>query len=340
MSIRWMEIEIKTTQEASDAICELLAQFGADGISVCDPMEMRNMIMAPDSLSYADDGFLDSFGEEVIIKAYFAEFSDGIRMGAKAEEYQNPEGVGQIYGHIAKGSHSPEEVREMVKTQLDTIAAFLPIGEGLSGYRFVNDEDWANNWKQYYDVMKISPRVVICPSWKDYEKEENEEVIFLDPGSAFGTGSHETTSMCIQLLDEYIRPEDTVLDVGCGSGILSIVASKLGASYVEAIDIDRLAVDVAVENCQKNEAEVLCHSGELSSAKKGKYSLIVANIVAEVIANITPEIPQYLEKNGFFLISGIIDTKKEQVIQACENAGLRQKKAVTKNDWWAFLYEM
>ena len=338
-NMRWIEVTIDTTQDASDAVCEMLAQLGADGIAVCDPSEIKSVIFAPDSLSYADDNFLNSLGEDVAVRAYFAEFPDGIRLGAKAEEYDNPVGVGSIYGQIAAGVHTLGEVLDIISARIKEIGEFLPVGKGLTNHRYVEDEDWANSWKQYYEVLSISPRVVICPSWEIYEPKENEVVVLLDPGSAFGTGTHETTAMCAEIIDRIINPEDVVLDLGCGSGILSIIADKLGASSVEAIDIDRLAVDVAQENCDRNHVKVDCHTGELKAAVRNDYSLIIANIIADVIVSITPDILNYLAPQGRFLISGIIDTKTERVTEACSNAGLKLVGTNQKGDWHAYLYE-
>lgn len=337
--MRWIEVMIDTTQDASDAVCEMLAQLGADGIAVCDPEEIKSVIFAPDSLSYADENFIDSLGENVAVRAYFAEFPDGIRLGAKAEEYDNPAGVGRIYGQIASGVHTLDEVLEIISARIKEIGEFLPVGAGLTDHRYVADEDWANSWKKFYEVLSISPRVVICPSWETYEPRENEVVVLLDPGSAFGTGTHETTAMCAEIIDRIITPEDVVLDLGCGSGILSIIADKLGAASVEAIDIDRLAVDVAQENCDRNHTHVDCHTGELKAAKRNDYSLIIANIIADVIVSITPDISDYLAPKGRYLISGIIDTKTERVTEACAAAGLRLIGTNQKGDWHAYLYE-
>lgn len=336
--MRWIEVAIETTHDASDAVCEMLAQLGADGIAVCDPQEIKEIIDAPDSLTYADDGYVKSLGESVSVRAYFAEFPDGVRLGAKEEEYDNPTGVGTIYGQIAKGVHTPDEVFGIITSRLHDIGQYLPVGKGLSAHRYVAEEDWANSWKKYYEILSISPRVVICPSWENYEPREGEVVVTLDPGSAFGTGTHETTAMCAEVIDGIITADDKVLDLGTGSGILSIIAKKLGAASVEAIDIDRLAVDVARENCVQNGVDIDCHTGELKDAKRNDYSLIVANIVADVIVSLCPDIGDFLAPGGRFLVSGIIDSKKERVTEACEKAGFRLLSAHRKGDWHAFLY--
>lgn len=335
--MRWIEIVIETTTDASDAICEMLAQLGADGIAVYDPEEIKGILLSPDSLSYADDDFFDAMDTTVNIRAYFAEFPDGIRLGAKAEEYQSPDGVGKIYGKIACGIHCVQEVLAIIRQELERIKNYLPIGEGLTDYHYVEEEDWANSWKQYYEVLSISPRVTICPSWEQIDVPDDKVVVMLDPGSAFGTGTHETTSMCAEMIDEIISEQDVVLDLGCGSGILSIISEKLGAAYVEAIDIDRLATLVAKDNCEKNHAHVLCHTGELPDANRRDYTLIIANIIADILIALSPQVKDYLAPNGHFLISGIIDTKATCVLQACETAGLTVVKSKKKGDWHAYL---
>ena len=339
MSMRWIEITIETTEDASDAVCEMLAQLGADGIAVCDPDEIRRIIEDPESLSYADDGYVDSLGDTVVIRSYFAEFPDGIRLGAKEEEYSNPEGVGTIYGQIATGVHSLDEVFSILSERLQNIAQFLPVGKGMTSHRYVEEEDWANSWKKYYSILRISPRVVICPSWEEYNPKEGEVVVSLDPGSAFGTGTHETTSMCAEIIDRVLTGSDHVLDLGCGSGILSIIAAKLGALSVEAIDIDRLAVKVAAENIDRNNVEVDCHPGELKDAHRQDYQLLVANIVADVIIPLSKEFAGYMAPNGRLLVSGIINTKAEAVKAACAEAGFRLAGCHQKGDWRAYLFD-
>ena len=346
--MRWMEITIETCSDAADALTEMLAQLGADGISVYDPQEIEMILKSPDSLAFADDVFFKTLGKDTIVKAYFAEFDEGIRLGIKEEEYNNPAGVGLIYGQIATGVHRVEDVLQIIKKRVTAVGEFLPVGKGFVSATYVEAQDWENNWKKYYKVIKISPHIIISPSWESYTKQDGEIVISLDPGSAFGTGTHETTAMCIRFLDKLFSGEietgkkfiaDKVLDIGCGSGILSIVAHKFGALYTEALDVDRLAVHVAKENCEKNNTNTDCHTGELKNAKKQGYNLIIANIVAEVISAITPEIPDYLLSGGLYLVSGIIDAKKELVLRTCDEFGLKQIEFMTENDWWTYLFQ-
>ena len=339
--MRWVEISITTTEDASDAICEMLAQIGADGIAVKDPYEIARIIEDPESLAYADEGYIDSLGTDVSIKAYFAEFDDGIRLGPKSEEYVDPNGVGMIYGNLADKTMSVEDAVALVKEKLDDIAQFLPMGKGFEGYQFVSDKDWENEWKKDYKSFRISDRVIICPSWEEVQAGQDDIVVKLDPGSAFGTGTHETTSMCAGLIDETIKPDDKVLDLGTGSGILAIIADKLGAAKIEAVDIDRLAVDVAVDNCNNNGCgDIDCYTGELSTVKSNDYSLIIANIIADIIAAIAPDVPSHLAPGGRFICSGIINTKKDKVEKTLDDAGFKVIKHLEKNDWQAYLCEM
>ncbi len=336
--MQWVEISIVTTEEASDAICEMLAQIGADGIAVSDPYEIRRIIEDPESLAYADDGYIDSLGTDVVVKAYFAEFDDGIRLGPKNEEYISEAGVGMIYGNIVNTVMSTEDAMQLIKDKLADIGEFLDVGKGFDGWKYVKDEDWANNWKADYKAFRISDRVIICPSWLEPEAEEGDIVVMLDPGSAFGTGTHETTSMCAELLDRYITAETKLLDLGTGSGILAIIASKLGAGSVTAYDIDRLAVDVAIDNCRKNDCpDIGCYTGELKDVEDEGFSIIVANIISDVISSIAGDIPAKLAEDGLFICSGIINTKKDKVEKALADAGLVIVEKHEKNDWMAYV---
>ena len=337
--MRWAEFTIFTTDEASDAICEMLTGIGADGIAICDPDEIRRILEDPASLTYADEGFIDSLGEKVVIKAYFAELDDGyIRLGAKEEEFVNDEFINMIYGNITGKSVTCDEAKELLTAKLNEIGEFLDVGDGLKDFKYVKDEDWANNWKQDYKAFKISDRVAVIPSWLPQDSIDAPVKIMLDPGSAFGTGTHETTSMCAEFIDKLVTSDSSVLDLGTGSGILAIIAHKLGAKEVEAIDIDKLAVDVARENLDINGCgEVVCHTGELKDADKEGYDLMIANIIADVIAMIASDIPAKLNCGGKVILSGIISTKEPKVLEALKSAGLEVIERKEKNDWVALV---
>lgn len=344
--MRWIELEIKTTSEASDAICEKLVILGADGVTVEDPNEIAAILNAPDTLSYADEGYVESLGGITTVKSYFAELDDGIRLGIKEDENRNFESTDILYQTVNTRICPIEELLSLVTDAVAEVGRYLPVGSGLIRWRYVADEDWANCWKKYYQILKISDRVVISPSWESYDTKENEVLVSLDPGSAFGTGTHATTAMCAQYLDLELQNREeassmNVLDLGCGSGILSIIAAKLGAGSVDAVDIDQIAVNVAKENCEINHVSeiVHCKKGEIKDVKENQYRIVVANIIADVIAAIVADIPALLTEDGVFIASGIINTKKEKVLEACAKSGLVKVSETEKEDWIALKFK-
>ncbi|MHB8964153.1 MAG: 50S ribosomal protein L11 methyltransferase, partial [Saccharofermentanales bacterium] len=212
-------------------------------------------------------------------------------------------------------------------------------------WKYVEDEDWAHSWKKYYSPFKISARTVITPSWEHYTPQEGETVIQLDPGSAFGTGSHATTSMCAELLDAELLKRSggaSVLDLGCGSGILSVIAAKLGAAHVDAVDIDPVAVGVATDNCRINGVLDKVHPirGEISSLQGSRYDIVVANIIADVIRVIAADVPPLLNKGGVFITSGIINAKSDMVLAACIEAGMKFISKRETDDWVALKFDL
>ncbi len=201
----------------------------------------------------------------------------------------------------------------------------------------VNEEDWAHSWKQYYKPLKVGERIVICPAWETYTPAENELVIRMDPGMAFGTGTHETTRLVIRLLETYTTPACRVLDVGTGTGILAICAKRLGAGICRAYDIDPTAVRVARENiADSGLADVTCDQSDLLrgvSLEGGKYHVICANIVADIIIRMTPDVDDYLAEGGVILCSGIILERSDDVIAAFEARGFEVVEKLVDNDW-------
>jgi ribosomal protein L11 methyltransferase len=332
--MRWLELSFATTHEAAELITDFLSSLGADGVQVQDAEEIRGILADPNSLTYADEGFLDSLDPKVQIKAYFAEFDQGVRRNEDISLTSD-----ELYDDAPKTYSPLAELEGVICERLTTFGEFLDIGEGYLGVQEVHEEDWANGWKKYYETLHLTPRLVINPSWVDYTPSDDEIVITLDPGSAFGTGTHETTAMCAQWMDDLLLEGDDVLDLGCGSGILAIIAARLGAASVEAVDIDQLATDVAIVNCTLNDVDVDCHTGELKDVCRPQYDLIVANIIADVIAAIAAGIPERLKPDGLFLTSGIIEDKADKVLAACRVAGLAQIGRSERNGWCSFVFQ-
>ena len=201
----------------------------------------------------------------------------------------------------------------------------------------VNEEDWANSWKQYYKPIKIGERIVICPAWESYKPAEDELVIRMDPGMAFGTGTHETTRLVIRLLEKYTAEGCHMLDVGTGTGILAICASRLGAKTCRAYDIDPTAVRVARENIKDSGLQnVTCDQSDLLkqvSLEEGKYDLVCANIVADIIIRMTPDVGRYMKNDAVLLASGIIAERCDDVVACFEQNGFKIIERLTDNDW-------
>lgn len=332
--MRWLELSFSTTHEAAELITDFLSSLGADGVQVMDAEEIKGILNDPESLTYADDGFIDSLDPKVQIKAYFAEFDQGVRRNEDISFTSD-----ELYDDVPKTYCLLSELEELITGKLNEFSQFLDIGDGYQGVCEVHEEDWANGWKKYYETLHLTPRLVINPSWLLYTATPGEIVITLDPGSAFGTGTHETTAMCAQWLDDLLLEGDTVLDLGTGSGILAIIASKLGAGSVEAVDIDQMATDVAAENCRINDVSVDCHTGELKTVNAKQYDVIVANIIADVIAAIAADVPAKLADDGLFITSGIIEDKADRVIAACRTAGLTVTARAEKNGWVSLVFQ-
>ena len=205
----------------------------------------------------------------------------------------------------------------------------------------VNEEDWANSWKAYYKPLHIGKRMVIVPKWEHYEPKAGEIIVTMDPGMAFGTGTHETTRLVIELLEELVTPGMKVLDVGCGSGILAICAAKLGATCCRAYDIDPVAVRVARENiADSGEKCVTCDVSDLLKGvdlSDGPYDLICANIVADIIIRMAPDVARYMKEDAILLASGIITERAEEVIGHLEANGLDVARRCDDNGWCALV---
>jgi ribosomal protein L11 methyltransferase len=302
--MKWTEIKIRATAETEDLISNILYDVGATGLSIDDPAEILQLSKSKKDWDFIDASLLDISSEEIFIKAYFSESED-----------------------IEK------KVKEIEKNIKDI--PILNIENHRISTTKVDENDWAESWKKYYKPVRIGRRILIMPSWEEDVSLENDIVIELDPGMAFGTGTHETTMMCTEALEDYVKPYSTVYDIGTGSGILGIVAAKLGATKVVGVDLDPVCVKVANENIEMNNVEdvVEIKNGDLLEVVVGKADIIVSNIIAEIIAGMTPDLKNYLNRGGIFITSGIIIEKISLVEKALIENGFKILEIKKLNSW-------
>lgn len=304
--MKWIEVQVKTTTEAVEAVSSIFYEVGVGGLVIEDPNDIRMHMKNEGDWDYVDPSILDNIFEGVIVKGYFPQSEDLI------------------------------DKIELIRQNVEKIPQYnLDKGLGEVTTSEVNDEDWAHGWKKYYKPKKIGKDIVIKPSWEDYIPQEDEIIIELDPGRAFGTGTHETTTMCLEELEKFEKKEDTVIDVGCGTGILSIGAAKLGAKKVIGVDLDEVSVDVSNENVEGNNVTeiVEIRHGNLLDVVEEKADIIVANIIAEIIVQLCKDIPSFLNKNGTFISSGIILEKIDMVKEALEGVNLEVHEVITMGEW-------
>lgn len=301
----WMEVSVITKSEAVEPVAGIFYDLGCPNVSIEDPEDLLSREQGPLTWDFADINILEHKGEASVVKAYFSQ------------------------------DDKVDEIVNAVKEKLQEVKEFgIDIGEGSVEYKEMHEEDWANNWKQYYKPVKITDKIVIKPIWEEYEKQDGELIIELDPGMAFGTGTHETTRMCIKALDKYVEPNTTVFDVGCGSGILAIAAAKLGAKHVVGVDLDPVAVDSSKENISFNDLdniEVL--EGNLLDVVSGKADIVVANIIAEIICVLTEDVKKALNKDGLFITSGIIHDRVDMVKEKFEECGFEVIEINKDGEW-------
>lgn len=306
--MKWAEISIQTSHEATEAVANLFHELGASGVVIEDP-ELVNSYRRSGTWDYCD--IPEELETEIVtVKAYLPAddlLDDKLRL---------------LDG----------QVNELSKHDLDK-------GRGCIQCREVQDEDWAMSWKEFFHPVKVGEKVVIKPSWEEYLPLPEDLVIELDPGMAFGTGTHHTTAMCVRCLEDLIKPGSAVFDIGTGSGVLAIAAAKLGAAKVQAVDLDPVAVRVAAENIAINQAEsvVSVKQGDLLSGVEGKADIIIANIIADVIIRMLPDVCSRLNPNGQFCASGIIVERMADVTEAMLDQGLIVEKVVEEGGWAAMV---
>lgn len=291
----YYRLDISTTTQGADLVSNALVESGADGTVIEDPGDFYKESNNKNNWDYMDKDIFDFDHEDVRVSAFFSEKTD---MDILKKSLLN--------------------IFDRLKTASDIDFGNLDIRQ-TSTY----EKDWQNEWKKYFHTAKVGEKIVISPSWEKYNCEKGEMLIKLDPGLAFGTGSHETTRMCIKALEKYIKKGCSLLDVGTGSGVLAVAGSLLGAGEVTAVDNDELAIAASKENIEKNalagKINLIC--GNMADSVKQKQDIIVANIIAQAIINFAPEAYGLLRDKSVFISSGIIDEKADETAAAIEEAG-------------------
>lgn len=309
--MKWIEVTIKTTTEAVEAITNILDDLRTGGVMIEDPKDF--FFQKKNELDW------DYIEEEVFNKRN----SDGVLIKTYISEERNV-----------------MELVETIKQKVSALTGFgIDIGEGSVSLGQVNEEDWANEWKKYYKPTKIGEKLVVKPTWEDYEVQDGDLVIELDPGMAFGTGTHETTTMCMRELEKYVTEDSKVFDIGCGSGILAIAAAKLGAKDVIAVDLDEVAVKVAAENVAHNHVQdsVQVLHGNLIDVVSDKADIVVANIIADIIKILARDVHSCMKEDAVFISSGIIHAKVDEVKASLEENGLEIIEVQSLGEWNAIV---
>ena len=309
--MKWNKFRLKTTTESEDIVSSMLMDLGIQGIEIEDKIPLTQ--------SDKEQMFVDIL-----------------------PEIEADDGVAYICFYLDE-DEDKEEVLANVKKELEEMRAYTNVGACTIEESQTEDVDWVNNWKQYFHQFYVDD-VLIIPSWEEVKPEDEEKmIIHIDPGTAFGTGMHETTQLCIRQIRKYVTPDTTILDVGCGSGILGMLALKFGAKYSVGTDLDPCAIDATYENMEvngitKDQYEVMI--GNIIDDKEvqdkvgyEKYDIVVANILADVLVPLTPVILHQLKTGGIYITSGIIDAKEETVVEAVKAAGLEVLEVTYQGEW-------
>ena len=302
--MQWIEVNVAVTHEAVEAVADVLTSIGSKGVAIEDP-QLINDLRNSGTWELCDIPEQENT-EVVTVSAYYADDAELTERLAEIEKQ-----LALIEERIGKYRF------------------------GNTRFRKVSEQDWANEWKQYFHVTHVGKSLVIKPSWEAYTAKVGEHVIEIDPGMAFGTGTHHTTNMMMERLEKVITPEADVFDVGTGSGILAIAAAMLGAKAVKAVDIDGVAVRVARENVADNglSDKIEVREGDLLHGTEGKADVIIANIIADIIIMLLKDIPQKLKADGVFLASGIIEERVADVEAEAVRQGLVVEAIDHRGGW-------
>lgn len=312
--MKFIELTVHTTSEGSELIADVMWRYTSYGVAISDVKDVIALQRDKSSYwDYMDDGLIAENSGDVMVKAFIA-ISDA------------PTVIPQIRCDI-------EEI-------VENCNGVLPLGTLETTNREIEGDDWIEIWRNHFRPIHLGS-VVVVPEWIAYEKQAGEEIVKLDNNMAFGTGEHETTSMCVELLQKYITPESTCIDVGCGSGILGISAIKLGAKFAYLTDIDAVAVESARHNAQLNGVteKVVIDRSDLLEDSSLKGDIMLANITADILERLAPSIPKNLKQGGTLILSGIINEKLQRVIDVYQQQGLTLCEKTNKGEWNALAFK-
>jgi len=308
--MNWLEYTVLTTTEASDMISNLLIEAGSKGVMIEDKNDVALNQRPEGQWDIIDEEIARRIGDDVKITGY----------------YPIDERIADTVSHIET------ELRKLQAIEFD-----FPVGK-LTGYTHsIDEEDWAESWKKSYKPFRLGSHIVIKPGWERFDPEPEDRIIEIDPGMAFGTGTHETTGMCVELIEEYVKPGMKVIDIGTGTGILAIAAAHMGAKEVLATDLDPMAVKVAAENVEKNgfSGTITTRCGDLLEAVDETGEVVVANIIADVIKMLAAPVRAHIAPGGRFICSGIARERQDEVIEALNAAGYKNLDVREKGEWCA-----
>lgn len=284
--MNWNEISVSTTTQATEIISNIFIEIGSKGVMIEDPSDFYYQTKDKLAWDYIEKEVFDYGHEDVKIIGYFSQEED-----------------------------IEQKINDLKERLLKLGDIGVELGTLEISKKIIYQKNWENEWKKYFKTQKISKNIVIKPSWENYEKQADEKIIEIDPGMAFGTGTHETTKMCINAIEKYIKSEDILIDIGCGSGILSIAGAILGAKKVIAVDLDKLAVKISKENVELNNYQdiIEVRHGNLTDVITEKADIIVANIIADAIVMLSENIKDFMKEDAYFISSGIINEKADYV---------------------------
>lgn len=317
--MNWLEVTIYTSKQGIETITGVLLQMGVTGFVVQDPDDYDEfMTLQGKTWDYMDEDVEKLKDCKRSITFYLAENMQGKEMF--------------------------DEIKKMIIRLREEDEAGV-YGDLTIALGNVKEEDWANNWKQYFKPFEVGEKFVIKPTWEEYNRSTDRMILEIDPNSSFGTGQHYTTQLCIEALEGIIKPGQKILDMGCGSGILSIAAVLLGAQHVTAVDIDQNSVDIAVDNFKQNGVKeeqftafcgnVMADDALVATIQTGAYDVVVANIVADVIIGMKELLREFLKPGGTLIASGVIGERQEEVSHALRSVGFSIECITEKNDWVA-----